>query len=171
MSVASKRLAAVVAIVTTLALAAVPAAPASPLPPVNLVPPAISGTAQQGQTLTVVAGKWANNPTAFTYQWLRCDATGNNCSPISAATNQTYLLEAQDVGDTIAVEETALNEAGTGGPARSLATVVVLPAPPPTPTTKEQCKNGGWRELADGSGTPFKNQGDCVSFVATGKHA
>jgi hypothetical protein len=31
------------------------------------------------------------------------------------------------------------------------------------PTTKEQCKNDGWRSF----GTSFKNQGDCVSFVAT----
>jgi hypothetical protein len=30
------------------------------------------------------------------------------------------------------------------------------------PQTKEECKNGGWREF----GT-FKNQGDCVAFVAT----
>jgi hypothetical protein len=30
------------------------------------------------------------------------------------------------------------------------------------PTTKEQCKNGGWRSFG-----VFKNQGDCVSFVAT----
>jgi hypothetical protein len=32
------------------------------------------------------------------------------------------------------------------------------------PTTKDQCKKGGWRQF----GTTFKNQGDCVSFVATG---
>jgi hypothetical protein len=31
------------------------------------------------------------------------------------------------------------------------------------PTAKEQCFNGGWQRF----GT-FKNQGDCVSFVATG---
>jgi hypothetical protein len=31
------------------------------------------------------------------------------------------------------------------------------------PTTKDQCKNGGWRSYPG-----FKNQGDCVSFVATG---
>jgi hypothetical protein len=30
------------------------------------------------------------------------------------------------------------------------------------PTTKDQCKNGGWRSY-----NVFKNQGDCVSFVAT----
>ncbi len=31
------------------------------------------------------------------------------------------------------------------------------------PTSKDQCKNGGWRNFG-----VFKNQGDCVSFVATG---
>ena len=31
------------------------------------------------------------------------------------------------------------------------------------PATKEECKKGGWRDFEG-----FKNQGDCVSFVATG---
>jgi len=31
------------------------------------------------------------------------------------------------------------------------------------PTSKAECKNGGWRNF----GTVFKNQGDCVSYVAT----
>ena len=35
-------------------------------------------------------------------------------------------------------------------------------------TDKDACKNGGWANLADNKGTSFKNQGDCVSFVATG---
>lgn len=40
-----------------------------------------------------------------------------------------------------------------------------------TPTTKDQCKKDGWKTLADANGQPFKNQGDCVSYVATGgKH-
>jgi hypothetical protein len=33
---------------------------------------------------------------------------------------------------------------------------------PPLPTSKCQCKNGGWRDFG-----VFRNQGDCVSFVAT----
>jgi hypothetical protein len=41
------------------------------------------------------------------------------------------------------------------------------PPPPPTPTTADQCKHGGWQGLTDSNGTLFKNQGDCVSFVAT----
>jgi hypothetical protein len=32
-----------------------------------------------------------------------------------------------------------------------------------SPTSKAECKNGGWRNFLQ-----FKNQGDCVSFVATG---
>jgi len=49
------------------------------------------------------------------------------------------------------------------------------PPPPPSPapnqigppTDKDQCKNGGWASL----NTPrtFKNQGDCIQFVETGK--
>jgi hypothetical protein len=33
----------------------------------------------------------------------------------------------------------------------------------PLPTSKDQCKNGGWTAFPQ-----FKNQGDCVSFVASG---
>jgi hypothetical protein len=48
---------------------------------------------------------------------------------------------------------------------------------PCLPTTTEECKNGDWQDfITDGSGHHhthlFKNQGDCVSFVATGgKHS
>ena len=34
----------------------------------------------------------------------------------------------------------------------------------PPPTNKAQCKHRGWKSF----GTMFKNQGDCVSYVATG---
>jgi hypothetical protein len=34
---------------------------------------------------------------------------------------------------------------------------------PPLPTSKDQCKDGGWQTYG-----VFKNRGDCVSFVATG---
>jgi hypothetical protein len=49
------------------------------------------------------------------------------------------------------------------------ATVEVdsTPASPPAPTTADQCKHGGWQGLTDSHGKLFKNQGDCVSFVAT----
>jgi hypothetical protein len=40
---------------------------------------------------------------------------------------------------------------------------IVVRDAPPVPTSKEQCKTGGWRSFPG-----FKSQGDCVSFVATG---
>ncbi len=38
------------------------------------------------------------------------------------------------------------------------------PIPVNMPTNKDQCKGDGWKAF----GSTFKNQGDCVSFVATG---
>jgi hypothetical protein len=40
---------------------------------------------------------------------------------------------------------------------------VVVTDSRPLPTSKDQCKRGGWQTYGF-----FKNQGDCVSFVATG---
>ena len=37
----------------------------------------------------------------------------------------------------------------------------------PVATNTDECKNGGWNTLTDGLGHAFKNQGDCVSYVAT----
>jgi hypothetical protein len=33
------------------------------------------------------------------------------------------------------------------------------------PQSRDDCKNGGWQNFVDNQGTPFKNQGDCVSFA------
>jgi Abnormal spindle-like microcephaly-assoc'd, ASPM-SPD-2-Hydin len=101
--------------------------------PVNTGVPTISGTAQQGQTLTEHHGTWSNEPTGYKYQWLQCDSTGKNCVGISGATNTTYVPLVGDVGRTIAVQETASNEGGTSSPASSAATGAVAPPPPPPP--------------------------------------
>jgi Abnormal spindle-like microcephaly-assoc'd, ASPM-SPD-2-Hydin len=101
--------------------------------PVNTGVPTISGTAQQGQTLTEHHGTWSNEPTGYKYQWLQCDSTGKNCVGISGATNTTYVPLVGDVGRTIAVQETASSEGGTSSPATSAATGVVAPPPPPPP--------------------------------------
>ncbi|HSP95953.1 MAG TPA: hypothetical protein VL049_01735 [Candidatus Dormibacteraeota bacterium] len=57
----------------------------------------------------------------------------------------------------------------TGGPSPTpTATPALTATPAPVgPTSKDQCKNGGWRNFT----VPrvFKNQGDCIQFVNTGK--
>jgi hypothetical protein len=53
----------------------------------------------------------------------------------------------------------------TPPPAQTFAAtdITVIDAQP-LPTTKEQCKNGGWRNFGD----TFRNQGQCVAFVERG---
>jgi hypothetical protein len=60
-----------------------------------------------------------------------------------------------------------LDQPGIGLALNLTASVNVTTPPNPVPTTANQCKGGGWQKLTDTAGTPFKNQGDCVSFVAT----
>jgi len=36
-------------------------------------------------------------------------------------------------------------------------------------TAKDECKKGGWEDMTRADGTTFKNQGDCIQYVNTGK--
>ena len=82
--------------------------------PTNTTKPSIGGTAQSGQTLTASQGSWTSDSTpTFTYQWMACDAQGNNCANIANATNQTYVVQSGDVGKTIRVTVTAKNSSGS----------------------------------------------------------
>ena len=94
-------------------------------------PPTISGTAVAGQTLSESHGGWTNEPSSFSYQWQRCDASGGSCIPIAGATAQTYTLSGADVGATVRVAETASNAEGMSQPQISNATVAVQAGGPP----------------------------------------
>jgi hypothetical protein len=112
-------------VVTGLASAVAVLAPsAMAVPPANVTPPAVTGTPAQGQTLTTTNGTWANNPTAYQYQWLRCGTTGAGCVNIAGATQQTYVVRAADVGRTIRSRVRAVNADGATD-ARSAPTAVV----------------------------------------------
>ena len=80
--------------------------------PTNVSPPTITGTAQQGKTLTEHHGEWLNFPTGYTYQWLRCNSTGGSCASIKGATGEAYVPVAEDVGHELRVDETAFNPQG-----------------------------------------------------------
>ncbi len=49
--------------------------------------------------------------------------------------------------------------------------VRTVPVPPAftVATTKAQCENQGWKTVFRTNGSSFKNQGDCIQFVNTGK--
>lgn len=77
--------------------------------------PSIAGAAKAGRTLTAVAGSWSNSPTAFGYQWLRCNRNGSHCTKIARATKAHYRATRRDVGHRLRVRVTARNSAGPAG--------------------------------------------------------
>jgi hypothetical protein len=98
-----------------------------PAVPVNSVVPAITGTAQVGETLSGSNGTWSGSPTGYTYRWLA------NGVAIGGATANTFLLAAAQVGAVITFEVTASNASGNSAPATSVATGAVIA--PTTPAT------------------------------------
>ena len=102
--------------------------------PANTTPPAITGTAKEGMTLTATNGAWTGtSPLTFTYAWGRCDAAGANCLPIATANAQTYVPDTSDVGFTLRVTVTATNGIGNASATSSQTAVVVSASAPPPP--------------------------------------
>lgn len=91
----------------------------------------------------------ANGTVTYTFTAATLSAGGNQVPfPTGTITAVDVLIDVQGTAD---VSDITVNG------------VLQEPAPS-TPTSKDACKNGGWQTFSNPS---FKNQGDCVSFVAT----
>jgi hypothetical protein len=87
-------------------------------PPQLLTAPAITGTAEEGETLTVSTGTWTGPTPSYTYEWFR-----NGVLVVGATTNQLALIETEgddpgpavegDAGKTIQARVTATNANGS----------------------------------------------------------
>lgn len=89
--------------------------------PVNVTPPAISGTATVGSTLTASTGTWLGVPApTYAYQWKR---DGGN---IPGATASTYILDLFDGGTTVTVTVTATNIVGNASSTSSGVSVAAV---------------------------------------------
>ena len=128
--------------------------------PVDRVAPTISGLAEDGSELTAHAEDWSGlTPIGFSYQWKRCNASGEACTDISAAEEETYVAGHDDVDHTLRVEVKAGNEAGEGVPVSSAHTAEIAPAKPAdseSPTITGYAGVGVRLSAAEGSwtGTP-----------------
>jgi hypothetical protein len=125
-----------------------------------------SGPSGENPTGQVTCGTFFNGP-------VTCLNVQGNVALLTIQTNQfgSVALRVIDNGGGPADSVEAFpgtgcpQPQGTYVPVGFSGAIVIVdaPPPPPLPTSKDQCKHGGWRSYG-----VFKNQGDCVSFVATG---
>ena len=152
--------------------------PVLPAAPVESGAPVISGTAQQGDALSVSTGGWSNDPTGYSYAWQDCDSTGSSCATIAGAASNTYKLTAADIGSYVSVIVTASNSGGQT-PATTNVVGPVLPAAPVASTqpvisgTAQQGKTlsvstGGWSNNPTGYGYVWE---DCNSSGACARRS
>jgi hypothetical protein len=124
---------------------------ASQAKPVNSSPPTISGTPQEGKTLTAARGSWDNSPTDYDYSWRRCNqAGGGKCGGISGANSLTYTLKSADVGHRLRFRVVARNADGKTT-ADSAPTDVIQKAAtsaPAPPTTSNGCPAGSPKQVS-----------------------
>ena len=124
-------------------------------PPSNTAAPVISGSAEQGKTLSTSSGSWSGTtPMTYKYQWQRCDSAGANCANIAGATAQTYTVAQADVSHKLVAVVTAHNSAGNGSKP-SAATALVTGATPPSNTVQPTISGSaavGWT-LSASNGT------------------
>ena len=77
---------------------------------------------------------------------------------------QTRAYVTNDGSNTVSVIDTATNTVVATIPVGLLPTGVAITPAPQAPTSKEQCEHGGYLKFGPPVG-PFKNQGQCVSYV------
>ena len=89
--------------------------------------PTISGTAQEGETLTAdtsgISDADGLNNVSYSYQWVRNDGTSD--SDIAGATGATYTLVSADQGNTVKVKVSFTDDAGNAEEVTGRATVAV----------------------------------------------
>ena len=134
--------------------------------PVATTLPSIAGTTVAGQQLNSSVGTWTGSPTAFVYQWRRCDPSGASCAAIAGATQSTYTLTPGDIGATVSLVVTATSAGGSQA-AATAPTGLVAPAPVPAAvpgTLVAAAGQAGAVVTTDGRAPALKGTGVVIGF-------
>jgi hypothetical protein len=120
---------------------------------------------------SVVNDEWQDWTADGTGRWWSTQPINGQCSGAVATCFRTWDQIVANNPDAVILGGVGVNQ-GSGNPglvANADAftfdeTTYDFELDPAPPTSKDQCKNGGWETF---TGQSFKNQGDCVSYVAT----
>ena len=125
--------------------------------------PAISGTAQVGQSLVAdtsgIDDADGLTNVSYSYQWIRRD--GNTDTDIAETTGSTYTLVSADVGKAIKVRATFTDDAGHEESLTSAATEIVAATAPGPPQHLNVSPHGAgaldlyWEAPASDGGSPI----------------
>lgn len=86
---------------------------AAPPQPAVSQAPAVIGDPVVGTQLAATPGVWSSpDHLHFSYQWLRCNASGSGCTPINGAIYRRYTASKGDAGGDISVVVTAHDAEG-----------------------------------------------------------
>jgi hypothetical protein len=109
-----------------------------------------------------------------------CLAVTDNVATLNISTSQFGLVTmtvtdgTPDIIDALPTQRAPSDcspfSGGVVGTVSSGDFVVVDSQPIPVPGAKRDCFAGGWRDLANDQGQPFRNQGQCVRYVVAHRH-
>lgn len=128
--------------------------------PANTVAPAVTGTANVGETLSCSTGTWTGTePITYAYQWQRSDDGVTAWTNIAGATASTYAVPNADYQKYLRCVVTATNSAGSSSANSNVTAQVtgdapantVAPVASGTPNTGEvlSCTTGTWTGYPD----------------------
>jgi hypothetical protein len=127
----------------------------------NYLPSGASASITIGKAPTTTSVSFGVGP--FVYTGSAFTATAS-VSPVAAGTATiSYAGNCINAGNTCQATATFAGSANFLSSSASTGIVIKLPVA----TSSGQCKQGGWQYVTDDLGNLFKNQGDCVSYVAT----
>lgn len=102
-------------------------------------------------------------PGPFVYTGSAFTATAAVSPAAAGSAAIAYSGDCTSAGNTCQATATYAGNANYLPSSASTGIVIKLPVA----TSADQCKQGGWQFVTDDLGNLFKNQGDCVSYVAT----
>ncbi|HEY5058245.1 MAG TPA: CHRD domain-containing protein [Gaiellaceae bacterium] len=130
--------------------------------PANTKQPNPSGTAQDGNTISVDSGAWTGlQPITFTYQWQSCKAGTSTCTNLTGVTGSSFVISTSLVGTLLRATILATNAAGKTS-ATSNATAIVIaklssPVNVSRPTVSGSASVGNRLTAASGTWTGATN--------------